>query len=104
MYETALQYNRVGGVVCNWWRTSTCSCFHSSRFTERTKEMCTPERNLDKSSQGAAPLIGWLIKSDQEMYAPRLRWMPEHLMQMKVPNVADAQRGPMGGFERGEKG
>jgi len=49
--------------------TFTWLLFHSSRLTERTKEMCTP----------------------------RLRWMPLHRMQMKVPRVADAHLGPAKG-------
>ena len=32
-----------------------------------------------------------------EMWQPRLRWIPEHWMQTKVPSVADAQRGALAG-------
>jgi len=49
-----------------WWRTSICSGAHLSRLVDLTLEMCVP----------------------------RLRWMPEHRMQMKTPILVLAQRGP----------
>lgn len=59
----------------------TCLAFHSSKETDRTKEIWTP----------------------------RLRWIPLHLMQMNTPKLADAQRGPKGykmrlGIEFGTEG
>ena len=48
---------------------STCDTVHESKFTDRTNEM----------------------------WVPRLRWIPEQSMQMKMPSLLDAQRGCLEG-------
>lgn len=47
--------------------TLTWEAFHSSKLVDRTKEICTP----------------------------KLRWIPEHRIQIKVPKFAEAHRGPI---------